>query len=114
EYRMSISERGIDPGRAAVGAAAKDKAFFDEHGYMGPFSIYEPEVADEMWKKVRLDLLEKKDAIYPTSRMNYDRHLDVKILSDIVRHPEIIRRVQAILGPNVLCWRTEWFPKYPG
>jgi chlorinating enzyme len=67
-----------------------------------------------MWKKVRVELLDKEKAIYPTSRMNYDRHLDIKILSDIVSHPELVRRVQTILGPNVLCWRTEWFPKYPG
>ena len=27
---------------------------------------------------------------------------------------EIAHRVASILGPNVLCWRTEFFPKYAG
>src|SRR5438093_10768614 len=93
-------------------AAGQDNAFFDEHGYIGPFTIYEPELVNSMWKKVRVQLLNKKKAIYRRSKMNYDRHLDIKILSDIVSHPDIVRRVQSILGPNILCWRTEWFPKY--
>src|SRR6266704_2445664 len=28
--------------------------------------------------------------------------------------PEIVHRVTSILGPDLLCWRTEFFPKYPG
>ena len=91
-----------------------DRAFFDENGYIGPFTIYEPEVMEKMWKQVRFELLGKKNAIYGKNEMNYDRHLDVKFLSDVVSHPDIVRRVQSILGANVLCWRTEWFPKYPG
>ncbi len=95
-------------------AAGQGKDFFDENGYIGPFSVYPPELVASMWKKVRVQLLDKKNAIYGNNKMNYDRHLDLKILSDVVSHPEIVQRVQRILGPNVLCWRTEWFPKYPG
>ncbi|WP_434044415.1 MULTISPECIES: chlorinating enzyme [Sorangium] len=106
---ISQATRNGDPA-----AAEQDKAFFDENGYIGPFTIYEPEVVNAMWKKLRMQLLDKKKAIYGNNKMNYDRHLDIKILSDIVSHPDIVRRVQSILGPNILCWRTEWFPKYPG
>lgn len=28
--------------------------------------------------------------------------------------PEIVDRVASILGPDTLCWRSEFFPKYPG
>jgi non-haem Fe2+, alpha-ketoglutarate-dependent halogenase len=103
----------VTRGAESVGAE-QDKAFFDEHGYLGPVTIYEPAVASAMWKKVRWQLLNKKHAVYGNNKMNYDRHLDLKLLSDIVSHPDIVRRVQRILGPDVLCWRTEWFPKYPG
>lgn len=101
-----------DPSGAIV--ANPDKLFFDENGYIGPFKVYEPEAVEEMWKKVRIQLLNKQNAIYGGNKINYDRHLDVKALSDIASHPEIVRRVQSVLGPNILCWRTEWFPKYPG
>ncbi|WP_437937399.1 chlorinating enzyme [Sorangium sp. So ce341] len=109
---MSIVSQATRNGDSTT--AEQDKAFFDENGYIGPFTIYEPEVVSAMWKKVRMQLLDKKKAIYGNNKMNYDRHLDIKILSDLVSHPDIVRRVQSILGPNILCWRTEWFPKYPG
>jgi chlorinating enzyme len=112
---MSIVSQEInrkDPNGAIV--ANSDKVFFDQNGYLGPFTVYEPELVEPMWKKVRVQLLNKEKSIYPDVKMNYDRHLDIKILSDVVSHPEIVRRVQCILGPNILCWRTEWFPKYPG
>lgn len=91
-----------------------DKAFFDQNGYLGPITIYSPEETAALWKKLRPQLLNKKHAIYGNNRMNYDRHLDNKILSDVISHPAIVRRVQNLLGQNLLCWRTEWFPKYPG
>jgi chlorinating enzyme len=103
---MSVSDQ------AAI--TNEDKEFFVENGYLGPFTIFSPETTDDMWTKVRRQLLNKENAVYGDNAMNYDRHLDVKFLSDIVSHPEITRRVQNLLGPNILCWRTEWFPKYPG
>ncbi|MCB1035844.1 MAG: chlorinating enzyme [Acidobacteria bacterium] len=81
---------------------------------MGPFTIYPPEEVPKIWERTRIDLLNKKNAIYGNNKMNYDRHLDIKALSDVVSHPAIVSRVQEVLGPNILCWRTEWFPKYPG
>ncbi len=106
---MSISEQVIgkeDP--------VAEKASFDEHGYIGPYAIMDADETAALWKTARVQLLNKKNAVYGANLMNYDRHLDIKILSDIVSHPNIVRRVQNILGPNILCWRTEWFPKYPG
>jgi non-heme Fe2+,alpha-ketoglutarate-dependent halogenase len=49
-----------------------------------------------------------------TDLANYDRHLDVDFLAEHITRPEIVDRVASILGPDVLCWRTEFFPKYPG
>lgn len=110
---MSTVGQEISGNEAFV--ANPDKAFFDQNGYLGPFTVYdEPEAVEAMLKKVRVRILNKTNAIYGNNKMNYDRHLDIKILSDIVSHPEIVRRVQNILGPDILCWRTEWFPKYPG
>ena len=49
-----------------------------------------------------------------TNLANYDRHLDSDFLADIVCHPEIVDRCISILGPSLLCWRSEFFSKYPG
>lgn len=88
--------------------------FFFENGYAGPFTLYEPEEMEEIWANVRLDLLDASGAPFPNSRLNYDRHLDIPALNEMISSPKLVNRVSSILGPNVLSWRTEWFPKYPG
>lgn len=95
---------------------------FHERGYAGPFTLYEPEEMERAFKGLRLQLLDARKAIYKsdgaisgvTNLSNYDRHFDVPFLADHIARPEIVDRLVSILGPDVLCWRTEFFPKYPG
>lgn len=91
-----------------------EKKFFYENGYAGPFTLYEPEEMTCVWEEVRMDLLDTAKAAFPNSKLNYDRHLDMLSLNQIISHPKIVDRISSILGPDVLSWRTEWFPKYPG
>jgi non-heme Fe2+,alpha-ketoglutarate-dependent halogenase len=94
---------------------------FERDGFLGPFVIYEPEEMERRWRTIRSQLPDRSRAIYPvdalggvTNISNYDRHLDVDLLSEHIMHPRIVDRVVSILGRNVLCWRTEFFPKYYG
>ncbi len=97
-------------------------ARFHEQGYLGPFTVYEEEEMKRLWRRERLRLMDRSGAVYDeddaqagnTNIANYDRHLDSTFLADHVCRPEIVDRVAAVLGPNVLCWRSEFFPKYPG
>lgn len=98
------------------------RAAFERDGFAGPFTLYEPEEMQRIWKTVRLQLFDRGRAAYDpvgaisgsTNIANYDRHLDLTLLSRHVCHPEIVDRVRSILGPDVLCWRSEFFPKYEG
>lgn len=100
----------------------EDVATFHERGYMGPFKVYEEEEMRRLWRRERLQLMNRDDAVYAddeaqagnTNIANYDRHLDNVFLADHICRPQIVDRVAAVLGPNVLCWRSEFFPKYPG
>ncbi|TDB90677.1 chlorinating enzyme [Actinomadura sp. KC216] len=95
---------------------------FQQNGYAGPFTLYDPEEMASRWRKERLRLLDRKDAVYQdteavsqgTNISNYDRHLDNAFLAEHIARPEIVHRVASILGDDVLCWRSEFFPKYPG
>jgi len=91
-----------------------EKDFFYQNGFVGPFTLYEPEEMTRVWEEVRMDLLDTTAAPFPDSKLNYDRHLDILSLNQIISHPKIVHRMSSILGPDVLSWRTEWFPKYPG
>jgi len=100
---------------------AEELEQFERDGYIGPIKIYEPEEMEERWNTIRRQLPDRSRAIYPddaiggvTNISNYDRHLDIDLLSEHIMREEIVDRVVSILGPDVLCWRTEFFPKYPG
>lgn len=95
---------------------------FHKRGFAGPFKVYEPAEITTRWRRERIRLMNRENAAYQlkkddceiTNIANYDRHLDNDFLADHVCRPEIVDRVSSILGPDVLCWRTEFFPKYPG
>ncbi|MDX3063306.1 MULTISPECIES: chlorinating enzyme [Streptomyces] len=89
---------------------------FDEKGFMGPFKLWEPDVMTAWWKEQRAYLLDpanKSRAVFDNP-VNYDRHLDVPGLGSLISEPAIVERMQSVIGPDVLCWRTEFFPKNPG
>jgi len=107
---------------ATVENLAELQKTFKERGYAGPFTLCEPDEMTPFWKRTRLALFDRSKAVYDGTAggtgavniANYDRHLDNAFLADLVCHPMIVERVCAVLGPDVLCWRTEFFPKYPG
>jgi non-heme Fe2+,alpha-ketoglutarate-dependent halogenase len=100
---------------------AEELRGFQERGYFGPFTVYEVDEMRAHWRRERLRLMDRSNAVYQdlalsgnTNISNYDRHLDSPFLADHICRPEIVDRVSSVLGPDVLCWRSEFFPKYPG
>lgn len=94
-------------------------AQFHTKGFLGPYDLMPSDEIKALWKRMRLELFDRTNAVYPdaqpgTGIYDYDRHLDNSILADIVCRPQIVQRMSSILGPDLLCWRTEFFPKYPG
>jgi len=112
---MDQPDAGFALGRAEL-------AQFSRDGYIGPFDLYDPAGMEQSLRALRPRLLNSKKAVYRsadavsgvTNLTNYDRHLDVEFLARHITRPEIVDRVASILGPDVLCWRTEFFPKYAG
>lgn len=95
---------------------------FHRQGYIGPFTLYPPDEMKTLWRQTRLQALDRSHAAYQsnaaisgnTNISNYDRHLDIDFLAEHICRREIVDRVSSILGPDVICWRTEFFPKHPG
>ncbi|MFC6085301.1 chlorinating enzyme [Sphaerisporangium aureirubrum] len=100
----------------------EERAFFHENGYVGPITIYRPDEIAATWRKIHRQTLDRSHAAYPEvdasigapNIFNYDRHLDIDLLAEHVCNSKIVDRVADILGPDLLCWRSEFFPKYPG
>jgi non-heme Fe2+,alpha-ketoglutarate-dependent halogenase len=95
---------------------------FHERGIAGPFRLYDPQEMDASLRRLRPRLLNARQAIYKgdeavsgvTNISNYDRHFDVPFLAEHICRHEIVDRLASIIGHDIICWRTEFFPKYPG
>jgi non-heme Fe2+,alpha-ketoglutarate-dependent halogenase len=100
----------------------EEQATFWRQGFIGPFPVLDEDEMINAWRSERLALMDRSHAIYTeewavsgnTNISNYDRHMDNDFLADLITHPRVVDRVASVLGPDVLCWRTEFFPKYPG
>jgi len=90
-----------------------EKQQFIADGVIGPFKLYEPEIAKEILRNIRKSNLNRHKMVFDND-VNYDRHLDIEALAKHIGQKGIIDRLTGILGENVLCWRTEFFPKFPG
>jgi len=87
--------------------------FFNENGFVGPFKIYNPEEAKSILLQIRKKNSNRSKAIFNNS-VDYDRHFDIPELTAHIGHPEIIGRIQSLLGQDILGWRTEFHAKFNG
>lgn len=97
---------------------AEELESFRKNGYAGPFDLYEEAEIIEKYKAIRPKLFDRSHAAYDLDNKSvisgYDRHLDINELSEHISRREIVDRLEGILGPDIICWRSEMFPKYPG
>src|ERR1700734_1779022 len=54
---------------------------FVANGFYGPFKVYDRAEAKEIGKEARIKAQSKASAPYPDTEINYDRHIDVSVLS---------------------------------
>jgi non-haem Fe2+, alpha-ketoglutarate-dependent halogenase len=90
-----------------------DIARFDRDGFVGPVKLYEPDEAAAMLREIRIKNQDYSTSIFK-NELNYDRHFDIPELTRHIVHPTILEYLTAILGPDVLMWRSEFFAKFPG
>jgi non-haem Fe2+, alpha-ketoglutarate-dependent halogenase len=91
---------------------------FKKNGFAGPFDLYDSEQMKRDYAEIRAQIFDRSLAAYKLEHTSllagYDRHLDVDFFSAHVMKKQIVHKMQDILGPDVICWRSEMFPKYPG
>ena len=90
-----------------------DLESFQKNGFLGPIKLYEPEEARDLLHQIRIGNQDRSRILFDND-VNYDRHFDIPELATHVGHPRIIEKLRPLLGDHLLCWRTEFFPKFPG
>ncbi len=61
----------------------------------------------------RLEAVEKANGGPLQSKMRHQTHLLFRWADELVRHPKILDAVEEIIGPNILCWTSNFFIKEP-
>jgi non-heme Fe2+,alpha-ketoglutarate-dependent halogenase len=88
--------------------------FFKDNGYVGPFDLYDPDDAPLRWDRAKIEMVVSANKPHDSTVINYDRHLDCNTLSEHIARPEIVGRLQSLMGEDILCWKTNIFKKEPG
>lgn len=85
---------------------------FHEHGFVGPFQVCTPEEMAVIRSRIDAEVINTPSDIYgfETGR---DRHLDRRVIYDLLTHPAIVQRLIKILGPDLFIWRSNFFFKPP-
>ncbi|HKY39948.1 MAG TPA: chlorinating enzyme [Polyangiaceae bacterium] len=86
---------------------------FWEDGFIGPIPVYSPEEARELLQRIRIANVDRERILFDND-VNYDRHFDISELTRHIGRPQIVEVVRQLLGKDLLCWRSEFFPKFPG
>lgn len=107
----------------AVTLTAEELERYHRDGFVGPFTLCPPGKISELREQfAAIFAPDDRDGAVPTmiAKLNSDmqkgfgRHHEFRFLFDIANSPAIRERVQAILGENLLLWRTMFFNKGPG
>jgi non-heme Fe2+,alpha-ketoglutarate-dependent halogenase len=96
------------------GLTEAELEFFRENGFIGPFTLYTPEDAVRRWNRAKVEMVLSRNKPHNSTVINYDRHLDCNTLSEHVTRAEIVSKIRSLMGQDILCWKTNIFPKYPG
>ncbi|MCZ7647609.1 MAG: phytanoyl-CoA dioxygenase family protein [Planctomycetota bacterium] len=84
---------------------------FHTDGFLGPFQAYTPEEMAEL--RPRIEQVLERDAPDHTQK-HHNRHLDERLIWDLASNPAVVRRMTAVVGEDLLLWRTNFFIKQPG
>ncbi len=99
----------VDP---AYGMSNQEIEQFYQNGFIGPFDAFSrEEMADFRNEMLAVENEKSKTYGFVTPR---DRHLEMPRLWEYMNHPAIVERAAQLLGPDLLCWRTQMFYKGPG
>jgi ectoine hydroxylase-related dioxygenase (phytanoyl-CoA dioxygenase family) len=84
---------------------------YKEQGYLFPLSVLTTEEAGRYRGEVEGLLANHGE----TGRevLRHKGHVALAWLAELVRHPAILDPVSQILGPDILCWTTNFFIKEP-
>jgi non-heme Fe2+,alpha-ketoglutarate-dependent halogenase len=84
-------------------------AQYEEQGYLAPIRVM-PE-PDALALRRTLEEIEGRMGGPLRGDLRHKTHLLFPFLADLVRHPKILDAIEDVLGPDILCWSSNFFIK---
>jgi len=84
-------------------------AAYEKTGYLAPVRVMGPDEAGVL--RGQLEAVEARTDGPLRGSLRHKPHLLLPFLNDLVRHPCILDAVEDLLGPDLLCWSSNFFIK---
>jgi phytanoyl-CoA dioxygenase PhyH len=84
-------------------------AAYARDGYLAPVKAMDE--ADALKLRAKLETLEAGMGGPLRGDIRHKAHLLFPFLADLIRHPKILDAIEDVLGPDLLCWNTNFFIK---
>jgi non-haem Fe2+, alpha-ketoglutarate-dependent halogenase len=84
-------------------------AGYEREGYLAPLPVMSE--AEARGLRAHLETIEAGMGGPLRGDLRHKAHLLFPFLADLIRHPAILDAVEDILGPDLLCWNTNFFIK---
>ncbi len=91
--------------------------FFEQNGFVGPFTLGHPASLDALHQAMSEALSEPQQAAQPAQNPVLDRriaHITSRRVYDLATETRILADVADLLGPNILFWMAETIWREPG
>src|ERR671927_1618534 len=79
-------------------------AHFHDQGYLGPYTLCTPEEMAAIRRRIEDEVL-TTDGPNPKQRLQC-RHLDHRLVYDVVTDPAIVGRMASLYGDDLVLWAT--------
>ena len=87
-------------------------ARYRHDGFLAPLPVLDEATAADHLAQLDAIAAQRAGRMVPTQ--NVKTHLLAPFLWQLVHHPAILGPVEALLGPDILCWGSGFFDKQPG
>lgn len=96
----------------------QEQAQYEQRGYHFPVRAFTGEEALTLQNRFQAyhdQVAERMKGLLPRERRTFmtETHLFLRWVYDIVSHPRILDAVESVIGPNIIVWASQWFPKFP-
>jgi non-haem Fe2+, alpha-ketoglutarate-dependent halogenase len=84
-------------------------AAYEREGYLAPVRVMSEPEAQAL--RAELETIEAGTGGPLRGDLRHKAHLLFPFLADLIRHPAILDAIEDVLGPDILCWNTNFFIK---